>query len=222
VFSVAQSRFTVPAQTIFFVTNAVGLTLGAVYNAKTLDLYANNAHHKMGWIFTWFALAWIILGIINTYTARFNRDTKHSDCAIFSAGTPRYQRLQCEQLLPEQRWSQDSDPHLEHNFGTCSNTRSSGTESESKPNDHAHAMYNCNDQEEEEASPSKLCGLLNIARVERFLSKNFHRASFKRILIISKIIYIIFERLFIILAFTVLTTGIVTYGGIFVSLSKCK
>jgi hypothetical protein len=217
VFSVAQSRFVLPAQAIFLATNLLGLSLGAVYHTNTPDLYENNAHHTMGWIFTWFVLAWILLGVINTYAARFSHNERFSGGSMISANSACYQRLQCEQFIPEQRWSQDSTHRSELNFDTFHSSDLQSTTSENKPYDDVHAIYNSNDTEEE-TCPSKLRGFLNLIHVERFLVKNIHRLSLERVLATSKVIYIVLERVLVILAFIVLTTGIVTFGGIFVSL----
>jgi hypothetical protein len=96
-FSIAQSRFTIPSQAIFFILNAVGLFLGTVYNANTPDLYENNAHHKMGWIFTWMAAAWVIMGIVKIYGDYMKR-RRNSRQQISQANLARYARLQ-QQLL---------------------------------------------------------------------------------------------------------------------------
>merc|ERR1712036_46068 len=93
VFSVAQSRFALPSQVVFFLANAVGLVLGTIYNANTPDLYENNAHHKMGWVFTWFAAAWIILGVLNIYAGRFVKNRRHSGERMSFANMTRYSRL---------------------------------------------------------------------------------------------------------------------------------
>jgi hypothetical protein len=219
VFGIAQSRFTLRAQAVFLIANGVGLSLGAVYNAKTPDLYENNAHHKMGWIFTWFALAWVTIGVINTCAARFCRRWHHPDDAMNLTDSMHYQRLYCGQSTPEQRWSQDSVQHIGQNFGARSVSDLSSTESEVKPYDHEHTMYSFNDMEDETCQP-KQRGFLNIIRVEKYLSKKINHVTFKKIIAFSDIIYLILERLFVIIAFTVLATGIITFGGIFVSLRE--
>lgn len=63
-FSIARSRYTLPTQFVFLATNAIGVVVGAVYNAKTPDLYPNNAHHKLGWLVTWVACAQVLVGLV--------------------------------------------------------------------------------------------------------------------------------------------------------------
>ena len=49
-FSLARSRYSLVSQLVFLCTNAGGLLVGVIYNARTPDLYPNNAHHKLGWV----------------------------------------------------------------------------------------------------------------------------------------------------------------------------
>ncbi|KAK7744332.1 hypothetical protein SLS62_010235 [Diatrype stigma] len=63
-FSIARSRYTLPTQFVFLATNAIGVVVGVVYNAKTPDLYPNNAHHKLGWLVTWVVCAQVLVGLV--------------------------------------------------------------------------------------------------------------------------------------------------------------
>ncbi|KIL94460.1 hypothetical protein FAVG1_03024 [Fusarium avenaceum] len=60
-FSLANSRFTLPAQFVFLAFNILGVIFNASYNAQTPDLYPNNAHRKIGCIVTWVVCAQILL-----------------------------------------------------------------------------------------------------------------------------------------------------------------
>ncbi|KAF5018954.1 hypothetical protein F66182_9043 [Fusarium sp. NRRL 66182] len=62
--SIANSRFNILAQFVFLASNTMGLLLGVVYNAKTPDLYPNNAHHKVGWLATWVVCAQFIVNAV--------------------------------------------------------------------------------------------------------------------------------------------------------------
>ncbi|RNJ53807.1 hypothetical protein D7B24_001330 [Verticillium nonalfalfae] len=69
--SLARSRYTLALQSVFLAFNALGVLVGAVYNAVTPDLYPNNAHHKAGWAFTWIALAQACIGLFGRTTRQF-------------------------------------------------------------------------------------------------------------------------------------------------------
>ncbi|PNH27736.1 hypothetical protein VD0002_g10084 [Verticillium dahliae] len=66
--SLARSRYTLASQSVFLAFNALGVLVGAIYNAATPDLYPNNAHHKAGWVFTWIALAQVCIGLFGRTT----------------------------------------------------------------------------------------------------------------------------------------------------------
>src|ERR1700761_4039258 len=66
-FSIARSRYSLFLNLGFLVVNGLGFFFGMVYNMNTPDLYENNAHHKIGWIFSIFALVWVVLGFIRNF-----------------------------------------------------------------------------------------------------------------------------------------------------------
>ncbi|KAG7149277.1 putative membrane protein C3B8.06 like [Verticillium longisporum] len=69
--SLARSRYTLASQSVFLAFNALGVLVGAIYNAATPDLYPNNAHHKAGWVFTWISLAQVCIGLFGRTTRYF-------------------------------------------------------------------------------------------------------------------------------------------------------
>jgi ABC-type multidrug transport system fused ATPase/permease subunit len=219
VFSVAQSRFALPSQIVFFLSNIIGLVLGTVYNANTPDLYENNAHHKMGWVFTWFAAAWIILGVLNLYAGRYVKSQSNSGSQMSIANLTRYSRLQRveqDSNSPDRRWSGDSGQGTERNSDSLFGTGSPGADPEHGSFEEQLPMYNTIDLEDDQVDSEKR-GFLQNTKVDRFLTKNIHRVS-SNVLTASKVIYILFERLLVVLGFAALLTGIVTFGGLFVSI----
>ncbi|POR33948.1 Putative membrane protein C3B8.06 [Tolypocladium paradoxum] len=62
--SLAKSRYTLASQFAFLATNALGLLLATIYNARTPDLYPNNAHHKLGWVVTWVVSAQALVSLV--------------------------------------------------------------------------------------------------------------------------------------------------------------
>lgn len=62
--SLAKSRYVLPSQFVFLGTNALGLILGTIYNASTPDLFPNNAHHRIGWIITWVVSAQVVISLL--------------------------------------------------------------------------------------------------------------------------------------------------------------
>lgn len=62
--SLAKSRYVLPSQFVFLGTNALGLILGTIYNASTPDLFPNNAHHRIGWVITWVISAQVVVSLL--------------------------------------------------------------------------------------------------------------------------------------------------------------
>jgi hypothetical protein len=213
-FSVAKSRYTLPVQALFFILNAFGVFLSVVYDAKTPDLYENNAHHKIGWIFTWILSAWILMGLVNLYSKR-SHGRRHSGQQISIANMTRYQRLQTEQEPDSARWSGDSGQGSERNSYSLFGSGSPGTDNaERRTFDEALPAYQNVEGDDE---PEKR-GFLRNSRVDRFLSRNIHRIAFGKTLKLNGIFYTVIERTIIIMGWIALLTGFVTFGGIFVCL----
>jgi hypothetical protein len=78
-FSLANSRFTLPAQFMFLAFNILGVIFSVIYNAQTPDLYPNNAHHKIGCIVTWVVCAQVLLSGIRYIVGAHRSDVKKSD-----------------------------------------------------------------------------------------------------------------------------------------------
>lgn len=74
-------------QLVFGLLNAISILFAIVYNAKTPDLYPNNAHHKIGWIITCVVCGQIAIGLAGGITKMVKKfSAKRSS---FSAGERR-------------------------------------------------------------------------------------------------------------------------------------
>ncbi|KAF2666660.1 hypothetical protein BT63DRAFT_415775 [Microthyrium microscopicum] len=201
--SIAQSRFTILMQLCFFALNALGITTGIVYNAKTPDLYESNAHHKVGWIFTWTALVWILLGAVNAFSAKTSNHGTSSEIS-----NP-YQSLAQHENDPDRRWSRDSGQGTERNSSISSGSPTAEHELNFKDEE----MANYAKQEEEEDVETH--GLLRRTRVAKFLAKHVHKYVFGKTVSIMRFMYVFVERTIIMMGFIAICTGFVTLGGIF-------
>ncbi|KAG9948537.1 hypothetical protein KCU85_g4916, partial [Aureobasidium melanogenum] len=197
VFSVARSRFTIPAQVAFLAVNGLGLFTSIIYDAKTPDLYPNNAHHKMGWAVTWIAAVWFLMTFVNLYMARSEKAKERH--AMTADNIAQYDRLQ------NHRWSRDSS----HDSATlCSGSRSPS--SDSIP---AHKLASPEDFEEEDGSEEQ--AFIQSNSVDRFLSRKVPRISSGRALTAFKVIFTLIERCMPVLGFVSLLSGGVVFGGLY-------
>ncbi|KAF1988254.1 hypothetical protein K402DRAFT_411626 [Aulographum hederae CBS 113979] len=214
VFSVARSRYTLPAQLVFLLFNAFGLLCSIVYNQKVPNLYENNAHHKSGWTFILISAAWVLMGLVNLYTGREKSLFKGHPVSI--DGLARYQRLQeAQSPTTERRWSGDSGQGTERNSGSLlSHSRSPSVESENQQLGEAMPAY-AGEPEEEDVEDVEKRGFLRHTRVDRFLSRNVRRFAFGRTVQVVRIVYAVLDRFMLILGFVAITTGAPVYGGVF-------
>jgi Domain of unknown function (DUF2427) len=206
-FSIARSRYSFLLQIAFFVLNGLGLFFGIVYNVNTPDLYENNSHHPMGWVFTWLSLAWICLSVINSYT-RISSAHLH-----FGQRSPPYERLPETEDSAETRWSGDTNIRSERRGSAITDSGTPTSEHTAvNYNDDLSAYYK-DSMTESDGRP----GLLRDSRLDRLLSQNLQRVGKTKAGLLIRIVHGLLERTLVIQGFTVLLTGIVTYGGIFVS-----
>ncbi|KAL2683652.1 hypothetical protein IWX47DRAFT_865678 [Phyllosticta citricarpa] len=210
--SVARSRFALPAQFLFLASQGVALFTAIIYDAKTPDLYPNNAHYKVRWIVFWISAVWVALGLVNLYADWTNRSKTQP---LSTALMAQYQRLQQAQQTPPNRMSYDSGQGTERNSGSLfGHSLSPCAESEDRRHFHdAHdddyeaAAFDDADNVEEKR------GFLRNTRVDRFMSRVVPRIG-DRPLKIMRFFYVLVERLILVLGFVSVATLTTTVGGI--------
>lgn len=209
--SIGRSRLALPSQFLFLVFNAFGLLFGTIYNNQTPDLYENNAHHKIGWIVTWVISVQVVLALIFAYAGR--GDTKQSQsnsferAAFLPVATDENECPYPTGAMHEYRWSRDSGQGTEPG---------SSIHSPSSPSCESQAEYDGFEKPEElPPKPSGPRGWFHSSIVDRFLSKRVPGLVSNRVLRISNGVYNVIDRIILPFGFIAITTGAVTYGGIF-------
>ncbi|OXV08541.1 hypothetical protein Egran_03694 [Elaphomyces granulatus] len=216
-FSIARSRYTIPTQVLFLVVNGLGLLFGIVYNSQTPDLYENNAHHKIGWIATWIVVAQVIIGIIYAYSGqgRDNAGVIYERAAFLPVPTEAVMESQqpySTDAVHEYRWSGDSGQGTERNSASLRSCPSpTETHYLTPPDEFEH--YGKLDEDTDDA-PAPRYSFQNTI-LERFFSTRMPRLASVRVLRIFHVAYIIINRICLPFGFIAITTGGVTYGGIF-------
>lgn len=217
--SIAHSRLTLFVQFLFLIVNALALLLGVVYNHKTPELYANNAHSRIGWTVTWIALAWVSMGLIQLYTGRLKAAQDHLPAQpMTTENMVHYQRVQDTQLPNPSRWSIDSGQGTERN--SASLCASPTAESENLRIPGPTRRYTQDEEDDVFDHDAEKRGFLGNTSVDRFLSRNVGRFASARPLKIMRFLYVVIERSMMIQAFVAVTSGTIVYGGIGVS-SPC-
>jgi Domain of unknown function (DUF2427) len=210
--SISRSRYSLPVQFVFLALNAIGVLLITIYNASTPDMYPNNAHHKLGWILTWVMSAQIVMGVISAYTGR--RDGKREERAAFipvsAAAMEQHQRMHSPQVPDMYRLSNDSGQGTEPNTESLRSQSISSRDGDELPE--ARQM-----PEEEDNNDVEKQLLMRGSRVDKYLSKRIPGLLSSKVLRTFQFSYDVVDRLILILGFVALATGIITYGGLFVS-----
>ena len=203
--SISRSRYNLLVQFVFLAVNGAGVLLVTIYNASTPDLYPNNAHHKLGWILTWITGAQAVMGVISIYTRR--KDDRGAFIPVSTENIEQHQRIHEMTQAQMYRFSNDSGQGTEPNTESLRSQSISSTNSDDQLPDVR--------KEHEEADEDD--GLMHGSKVDRFLSKKIPGLVSSRVLVVFQFFYNVVDRVILIFGFVALTTGIVTYGGFFVS-----
>ncbi|KAK8218063.1 hypothetical protein IWZ01DRAFT_537719 [Phyllosticta capitalensis] len=210
--SIARSRLALPAQFLFLASQGVALFTGIIYDAKTPDLYPNDAHSKLRWIIFWISAAWVALGLVNLYADWSNRSKTQP---LSTALMAQYQRLQQAQQTAPNRMSYDSGQGTERNSGSLFGHSPSSPCTESEERRHFqddHDDYEAAAFDDADAVEEKR-GFLRNTRVDRFMSRVVPRIG-DCPLKIMRFFYVLIERLILVLGFVSVATLTTTVGGI--------
>jgi len=208
-FSISRSRFSLPSQFVFLAVNVIGVLLASIYNASTPDLYPNNAHHKLGWVLTWVMGAQLVMGVIHSY-ARKARSTSAGFTPISAEAITEHQRIHSMRQAQIYRLSNDSGQGTEPNTESL---RSSSLASTDSVDNLPELQLQTEDEDEFEEKH----GLMHGTAVDTYLTNKIPALISSRLTRVLEFPYNAIDRLVLILGFVAIASGIVTYGGFFVS-----
>ncbi len=214
--SLARYPYALVAQLSFLGVHGLGLLLGAIYSGKTPDLYENNVHNKIGWIVTWIVLAQTVNGVIKVYES--GRSAHQTDTEEQTAFLPisqeamaHHQRLQGMRAPERYRYSWDSGQGTEPDSpGEESCPPLQGNEDVDHFNLHRPEHKDAEAEFDEKRAVSRF-------HIINFIVSHFAALMPKRAITFMNMVYDVVNGLILILGFVAITSGIVVYGGIFVS-----
>merc|ERR1712000_360619 len=220
-FSVARSRYALPAQFLFLVLNGFGMLFGTIYNINTPDLYENNAHHKIGWIATWIVTAQVIMSLVFHYSGRGKQSEASTPerQAFLPVSTENMVQHNMEPYA-ECRWSGDSGQGTEAS-STLNSRDASPTKLKRRNTDDSFGKPEPEQEPDDEgeeplsARHRPQVAWLRINVIDKYLSSRVPNLLSAKILRAIEIVYQVIDRTILILGFIVLTTGVVTYAGMF-------
>lgn len=219
--SVARSRLAVLLQLSFLGINGLALLLSTIYTNNTPDLYENNSHHKFGWILIWIVVVQSIIAVVKLYTDRQSSVLGYSHLhGVTPTPTPISAEAMAQHRQIHATFAEGRAGYSDHN-GRSSASDTPRTNSMSGTTDcgdeYLHDVRKSQDAESEVDLTDKR-SLLGNNRVERFLSSMPNKIPRKAIALIN-VAHKIINCSILLLGFLAMTTGIVVYGGIFVSLA---
>lgn len=210
-------------QFLFLVLNGLGVLFGTVYNINTPDLYENNAHHKIGWIATWIVAAQVVMSLLFTYSGR------RQVTEIHPAEREGFLPVSVEEVAhhyirpyTDHRWSGDSGQGTEQSSTLQSRDGSPVTphrrdayDDFEKPEPEPEPEDDDDDEAAPQSQSSPRWWRINV--LDKYLSARVPNLLSTKLLRTFEIVYEIIDRTILVLGFIALTTGGVTYAGIFVS-----
>ena len=213
-FSTTRSRLALPTQFLFLILNGLGVLLGTIYNVNTPDLYENNAHHKIGWIATWVMTAQVVMGLLLLYSGQSKKASgpAHERAAflpISVESVAQHNQLHDATGYSNIRWSGDSGQGTER-----SSSRTSRDISPTDPDRYTKPEAEEDDEDDDNVPRSR--GLLCNTFVDKYLSQRIPGLQSHRLRKGLETVYEVIDRTILVLGFIALTTGGVTYAGIFV------
>ncbi|KAI0418156.1 hypothetical protein F5X98DRAFT_121314 [Xylaria grammica] len=218
--SIARSRYTLAAQFVFLLTNAIGVLTGIVYNANTPDLYPNNAHHKLGWLVTWVVGAQVLVGLVGRVAGMMSRSSRpgqsreeeQSFIPVSTEAMAEHHRINHDTFGSPYRHSNDSGQGTERNTESLRSASLStmvGHESPIELNDRRRHY-----EEEEEDLVFKPVEMHPASASQSFIAKMAGKISDKAWKVIM-FGYGFVDRTILILGYITLCTGLITYARFF-------
>ncbi|KAI0542472.1 hypothetical protein GGR58DRAFT_524983 [Xylaria digitata] len=219
--SIARSRYTLAAQFLFLLTNAIGVLTGIVYNANTPDLYPNNAHHKLGWLVTWVVGAQVLVGLVGRVAGMMSRSSRsghgkeeeQSFIPVSTEAMAEHQRINRDAFSSPYRHSNDSGQGTERNTESLRSASLStmvGHESPIELSDRRRQY----DEEDEEDLVFKPAEMHSSGASQSFVAKIASKISDKAWKVIM-LGYGFVDRTILILGYITLCTGLITYARFF-------
>ncbi|KAI1646900.1 uncharacterized protein F4817DRAFT_118827 [Daldinia loculata] len=218
-FSIARSRYTLPVQFLFLITNALGIVLGITYNANTPDLYPNNAHHKLGWLVTWVVSAQVFISLVGRVagvvgrkgTEGVGREEEQAFIPVSTEAMAEHQRINDALYSHPYRHSNDSGQGTEPSTESLRSNSLSTVVGQESPIELSDRRIHYDDLEDVQFKPAEVLGSKKTnSIIARFAGKISTRAW--KVLMFA---YNFVDRTILILGYITLCTGVITFGRFF-------
>ncbi|KAI0097450.1 hypothetical protein GGR51DRAFT_578114 [Nemania sp. FL0031] len=218
--SIARSRYTLAAQFLFLLTNAIGVLVGIVYNANTPDLYPNNAHHKLGWLVTWVVGAQVLVGLVgrvagmmgtSSNQGRGKEAEEQSFIPVSTEAMAEHHRMHQDMFSSQYRESNDSGQGTERNTESLRSASLSTMVGQESPIELSDRRRHYEDDDDDlDIKPTELRSTSASQSIAKITSKISGKAW--KIIMVG---YELVDRTILILGYVTLCTGLITYARFF-------
>lgn len=217
ILNIARSRLAVPSQLAFLALNATATLLGTIYHGKTPDLYEHNMHNTFGWLLMWIVVSQTLMIVLRRHgLIAAHEDHRGSERGHYQAVT-----LEAMQQHQANHPRQPGDYRYSHDSGHGTEPESSNSQSSSPMrNSDEDPFHKCESPQDDdldvEGAENRTLLRVGGSAPGGFLTRVRSRLSRRTIRAIDIIINVI-DRVIVVLGFIGIITGVVVYGGIFVS-----
>jgi hypothetical protein len=215
---IARSRLGLPVQFAFLALNAVGVLFASIYKNKTPDLYAHNAHNTIGWLLTWVVIAQTCLALVSTYTSVRQSEGSGDQVSFLpiSSDAPAEHQFHDIGHGSGYRFSNDSGHGTDRNTESSRSQSSSSMDQDERGMDRVRQKYEPDDENARSVELDSHKRGSWLSNLDGVLSQLPSYLSSRTIRLFSFVEAVI-TRTVLILGFVGITTGLITYGGLFVS-----
>ena len=219
VFNITHSRLSVITQFTFLGLNTIALLFGALYQAQTPNLYEHNVHGSFGWLLTCIVLAQTLMVMLRRYGISAIHRIQNSHAR------GHYQPV-TQEAMHHHQISQPRQPghyRCSHDSGQGTELESSNSQTSSPlrkfDEDPFRKIEQAHDGDDGESSDgrSSLRGDAAVGGILTHMTSRYSGHIVKAIEIVRNAI----DRVILVLGFVAISSGVVVYGGIFVS-DRCN
>ncbi|CAJ2508820.1 Uu.00g138460.m01.CDS01 [Anthostomella pinea] len=217
--SIARSRYTLALQFVFLLTNAIGILVGLSYNAKTPDLYPNNAHHKLGWLVTWVVSAQVMVAVVGRVAGVVGRSgaqghRKEEAQAFMPVSTEamaEHERINDPMYSDPYRHSNDSGQGTEPNSESLRSSSLSTLAGQESPIELDGRRVQYDDEEDLEFKPAEMLPYRKSRSFVAWAAGKVSDRAWRAVMLGYNLV----DRTILILGYVTLCTGVITYARFF-------
>ena len=212
--SIARSPRALLVQLLFLGFHALATLLGTIYQNRTPELYPKNSHSPVGWVATWIVVAQCCMEMI-ILASRDGKEyvaiTERSISAPLSIQALEQYREDDRNGFRDSSDQEQVSPSAPSRSRSVSSTGTYTQEEQQRL--YRHDTLEDDELPEETTEKQEFLHKRGIGRLANGLVAHLSRRTMSILLVVHNVV----NRMLLLLGFVALGTGLVVYGGVFVS-----